>query len=499
MVYRGIKSIGVDVSKREFLRLVDDILKIITLTVTGKLNREELSVKPRSLFHGIVGPFNRPLYRMGIIVDETDKKELSTLMGKTYEKFLERFTEFGETICINDPKCEVCPLKKFCASYRNDIRKSLEPNTPTVVDLFCGAGGMSLGFSREGYKIILANDIDETSINTYSLNHPEVEEDRIIKGDIREVMVHITDMLRRKQPDIVIGGPPCQGFSMANRQRLIDDPRNVLYKDFVEVVKSLKPKFLIMENVKGMKKVAPQVIEDFQRIGYEADYRVLNARDFSVPQNRERIIYIGNRVGTENSELFDKLESEKHSTFLLRHALEFLRPLKASRERNSTEKDSTTSGSKIELNTNIGQSNAYLDIINEFTPQYLVFNHKARYNNDRDIEIFGRMKPGDRSDSDRIADIMPYKSREHIFKDKYYKLKMEEVSKTITAHMKFDCNMYIHPEQARGLTPREAARIQSFPDDFIFTGSFTRTYMQIGNSVPPILAREIARVIKEYV
>jgi len=204
-------------------------------------------------------------------------------------------------------------------------------------------------------------------------------------------------------------------------------------------------------------------------------------------------------VGTENSELFDKLESEKHSTFLLRHALEFLRPLKASRERNSTEKDSTTSGSKIELNTNIGQSNAYLDIINEFTPQYLVFNHKARYNNDRDIEIFGRMKPGDRSDSDRIADIMPYKSREHIFKDKYYKLKMEEVSKTITAHMKFDCNMYIHPEQARGLTPREAARIQSFPDDFIFTGSFTRTYMQIGNSVPPILAREIARVIKEYV
>ena len=108
------------------------------------------------------------------------------------------------------------------------------------------------------------------------------------------------------------------------------------------------------------------------------------------------------------------------------------------------------------------------------------------------------MNQGDKSDDPKIADIMPYKSRSDIFKDKYYKLVENNVCKTITAHMKFDCNMYIHPTQARGLTPREAARVQSFPDDYFFRGAYTKTYMQIGNSVPPLLGRAIAQVIKRY-
>ena len=128
----------------------------------------------------------------------------------------------------------------------------------------------------------------------------------------------------------------------------------------------------------------------------------------------------------------------------------------------------------------------------------VVSNHKARYNNDRDIEIYGRMEPGDRSDDPKIADIMPYARRNGIFKDKYFKLENDKVCKTITAHMKFDCNMYIHPTQARGLTPREAARVQSYPDDYFFRGAYTKTYMQIGNSVPPLLGRAIAQVIKGY-
>ena len=125
-------------------------------------------------------------------------------------------------------------------------------------------------------------------------------------------------------------------------------------------------------------------------------------------------------------------------------------------------------------------------------------NHKARYNNDRDIEIFGRLNQGDKSDDPKIADIMPYANRNHIFKDKYFKLENNKVCKTITAHMKFDCNMYIHPLQARGLTPREAARVQSYPDDYFFRGAYTKTYMQIGNAVPPLLGRAIAKIIKKY-
>ena len=145
------------------------------------------------------------------------------------------------------------------------------------------------------------------------------------------------------------------------------------------------------------------------------------------------------------------------------------------------------------------KANDYINAINQHRTVPFVFNHKARYNNDRDIEIYRRLNPGDKSDDPKIADIMPYTRRNDIFKDKYFKLEPDKVCKTITAHMKFDCNMYIHSTQARGLTPREAARVQSYPDDYFFRGSYTKTYMQIGNSVPPMLGRAIAHVIKKLI
>ena len=149
--------------------------------------------------------------------------------------------------------------------------------------------------------------------------------------------------------------------------------------------------------------------------------------------------------------------------------------------------------------TSTNENNAYINLINQNRDINITCNHKSRYNNDRDIEIYSRLLPGDKSDDPKIADIMPYKNRNHIFKDKYFKLEPDKVCKTITAHMKFDCNMYIHPSQSRGLTPREAARIQSYPDDYYFRGSFTKTYMQVGNSVPPLLGRAIATVLKKYI
>ena len=127
-----------------------------------------------------------------------------------------------------------------------------------------------------------------------------------------------------------------------------------------------------------------------------------------------------------------------------------------------------------------------------------LYNHKNRYNNPRDIEIFGRLPEGGNSLHDSIKDIMPYKSRNDIFKDKYFKLEGNKICKTITSHMKFDCNMYIHPSQARGLSPREAARIQTFPDDYIFTGSQNNWYAQIGNAVPVKLAEVIGNAIMKF-
>ena len=139
-----------------------------------------------------------------------------------------------------------------------------------------------------------------------------------------------------------------------------------------------------------------------------------------------------------------------------------------------------------------------MTFINSKTKINYLSNHTNRYNNVRDIEIFSRLPQGANSLHESIADIMPYSNRNHMFKDKYYKLNEREVSKTITSHMKFDCNMYIHPHQARGLSPREAARVQTFPDDFVFMGSNNTWYAQIGNAVPVKLAEAIGKEIIKH-
>lgn len=398
-----------------------------------------------------------------------------------------------------EQNCAKCPVCKYCNTYIENARKGVSDASLKMIDLFCGAGGLSLGFSQEGFITSLANDIQDCCVDTYAHNHPETPRDHIVLGDIKDVVRNLEKLLDGRSVDIVVGGPPCQGFSMANRQRLIDDPRNYLYKSYVEVVKKVRPKFFVMENVKGMLSVAEQVKEDFRNIGYSIECHVLNAKDYGVPQNRERLIYIGNCIGIDNEEIFSEIFalSESIPEYNLGDALFALRELKASRIKNSTEVDSEESGYKIEKNY-ITDANEYISYINQGRTVAVVSNHKARYNNDRDIEIYGRMAQGDRSDDPKIADIMPYFRRNDIFKDKYFKLENDKVCKTITAHMKFDCNMYIHPTQARGLTPREAARVQSYPDDYFFRGAYTKTYMQIGNSVPPLLGRTIAQVIKRY-
>lgn len=393
--------------------------------------------------------------------------------------------------------CEVCPVKKYCNSFAERAQCAWDADAPKIVDLFCGAGGLSLGFSQEGFLTAWANDIEPCCIDTYRHNHPELPGKYAVQGDIREQLAQLREQLRFDDIDVLLGGPPCQGFSMANRQRIIDDPRNRLYKSYVEALGQLRPRFFVMENVRGMLAVYDQVVEDVLRQGYSVSARVLNARDFGVPQNRERLIFIGNRVGYDNEAIFCRIEEigRGRKRYTLEQALWGLRPLRASRVRNATEMENDEIGRVIDWFG--GERNEYIDTINGGKTVSVTFNHKARYNNDRDIEIFRRLEPGDLSDDPKIADIMPYASRNHIFRDKYFKLEPNKPCKTITAHMKFDCNMYIHPTQARGLTPREAARVQSYPDDYFFRGAYTKTYMQIGNSVPPLLSRAIAQAIKE--
>ena len=406
-----------------------------------------------------------------------------------------------DKICGYDPGCYKCLINKFCSYYKKESKYILSNNDLTLIDLFCGAGGFSLGFIQENFKTIFAIDNQKCCVDTYKLNHPEVPKDFVICNNIEDV--DITDVVSNNNNiDIVIGGPPCQGFSMANRQRMIDDPRNHLYKQFVNNIERLKPNFFVMENVEGILKIKNEIFEDFSRIDekYKVDYIKINAIDYGVPQNRKRVFFIGTKLDIDLKAVIKKIKNQAKisNSAVLSDALFGLRSLEAGKEKNKTFQDSNESGSLIELN-NIEKQNQYLKLINNDKINELVFNHKARYNNKRDVMIFSLLEQGDKSDDPKIAHIMPYTNRSEIFKDKYYKLKADLPCKTITAHMKYDCNMYIHPYEARGLTPREAARVQSFPDDYFFCGAYTKTYMQIGNSVPPLVARAIAKALKETI
>lgn len=384
-------------------------------------------------------------------------------------------------------------FNSWCIEQRNNNSQKFN-----FIDLFCGAGGLSLGFLQEGFDVNFACDIERSCVETYRFNHPNVPSKYIVNDDIKSIENNINDYLRFNNVDLVIGGPPCQGFSNANQQRIINDPRNKLYKSFVNVVDKTTPKFFIMENVKGMLKVVQQVKEDFEKIGYKIAFNVFNAQDFGIPQNRERLIFIGSRLDIKPEDIISKIESLVMDKYVLKDAINDLNSLEASREKNNTNILNEKNGGIVIRKSENKKISTYVEKINNGVYiENLIFNHQARYNNDRDIEIYGRLNQGDKSDDPKIKDIMPYANRSHIFKDKYYKLKNDDKCKTITAHMKFDCNMYIHPTQARGLTPREAARVQSYPDDYVFKGSFTKTYMQVGNSVPPLMGRRIASVIKK--
>lgn len=397
-------------------------------------------------------------------------------------------------------------LDKFDYSKRN-IANSIYKNKKkfTVVDFFCGAGGFSHGFIQEDFKIELANDYDTDCIETYKLNHPQISEEKIIQDDIKKIINNL-DKFLTTPIDVVIGGPPCQGFSTANQQRIINDPRNELYKYFVKAVKKINPKIVIMENVKGMHPYAEQVKKDFEEIFYKLKYDILVSDDFGAAQKRPRLFFIAFRIDILNEKKINienifneiKLSSKNFHKHVLKDALDYIKPLKSPQTKNQTEIDDEITGKKIDINHFKGDENSYLKLINQNRKINFIFNHKARYANKINYQIFSKLKQGEDGTSKNVQKIFPYKHRNHIFKDKYFKLDQNKPSKTITAHLRMDCLSHIHPTQIRTITPREAARIQSFPDDYFFLGSYLKTYMQIGNAVPPIMSKHIAKVIKKY-
>lgn len=501
MIFKSISKVNDKTKKNFFLEKVKIFIRLVEV-FCEKNNIQMENESHINIIH--------ELCDIGVIEFEDELQELKKVLGEHYGIFINAVS----TAIVHKDKMNGL-LDRLYNSKRKEMQKNAtKKKNLGLVDFFCGAGGLSLGFLQQGFNVKLANDIEDVCIETYRYNHPELSSNQLIQGDIKEVVDHIDDYIDQNI-DIVVGGPPCQGFSEANRQRVIDDPRNKLYKYFVNAIEKIAPKFVVMENVKGMLKVANQVVEDYEKLvinkngkklGYKVGYKILNSHDFSVAQSRERLIYIAVRsdVIVEKKitpdRVFEEIEisCKTNKRYILQDALKNIKSLEASRIKNMNEVDSEITGKKIDVNIYEYNDNEYLKLINMDRKIPYIFNHKARYCSDVNFEIYSRLNQGDDATDEKIRDIMPYAHRNHCFKDKYYKLVADRPCRTITAHLRMDCHSHIHPYQIRSLTPREAARVQSFPDDYLFLGAYLKTYMQIGNAVPPMMARGIASVIKKY-
>lgn len=500
MIFKPVKALRSKTEKAFFMEQIQVYRRLVE--VFCEKNGLVLRAEPQE-------GYGAELQDIGVIERQEEIEELKRFLGAEYGGF----EEAVNFVMANRQLTGELVEKLYNSKRREKQRRAAEESSLTLVDFFCGAGGLSLGFLQEGFHVKLANDIEDVCIQTYRYNHPELPSEKLIQGDIKEILDNIGSYIDG-EIDVVVGGPPCQGFSEANRQRVIDEPRNKLYKYFVGAVERIAPRIVVMENVKGMLKVADQVVEDYERLkihrdgrvySYKVDYQMLNAQDFGVAQSRERLIYIGVRddvvkeKGITPSDLFARIRSECQGAgrHILMDALRDIKPLEAPRTKNQNEIDSEVSGKKIDVNRYENSENEYLALINQGRRIPFVFNHKARYCSDVNYEIYRRLEQGDDATDEKVKDIMPYAHRNHCFKDKYYKLYADRPCRTITAHLKMDCHSHIHPYQVRALTPREAARVQSFPDDYLFWGAYLKTYMQIGNAVPVMMARGIARVVRE--
>ena len=446
--------------------------------------------------------------------------------GLRYQMHVNLITH-GQKVCTaTKPSCGDCALNRFCATYREArVRHAVRSNKPTVVDLFCGAGGLSEGFHQAGFRTVLAVDQNPVAIRTYRLNHPEVPEDRVLCEDLRDFNKdarRLRDVLGDQEVDVLIGGPPCQGFSRAGwrsrgsgkRFEPGEDDRNHLYAELINLLRLVRPKVVLMENVPGIGEVRfpdgssfQEVTEQAMReLGYTPTTWMLNAAHHGVPQMRFRRVIIGTRLDTKPvNEPVPKYWSPSNQFRLAMLSqtslLEKLEPpitlMEAIGDLPVLDVDDGQWTRQHSTQTKTSRSR-YLEHFNPRHPQGLLFSHVSRFQNEKDLERFTNLEPGE-TYMDLIRkrpDLENY--RTDAFDDKYFRLEPDKPSRTIVAHLRKDGNGFIHPTQLRSLSVREAARLQSFRDDYIFTGSRGDQFVQIGNAVPPLMALSMGETVRQH-
>lgn len=344
---------------------------------------------------------------------------------------------------------------------------------PSVIDLFAGVGGLSLGFEKQGFEVLIANEYDKSIAAAYTENHKNT---RMIVGDITSLDLKETFGSYTGKIDVVIGGPPCQGFSQKGQRKTIHDERNFLFKYYVAVVELVKPKYFVMENVPNLLTAEggyffKEIEELFNKMGYSLEHGVLNASNYGVPQNRRRAVIIGKLNGAA-----PKLPEPQSEKVTIWDAISDLAYLQSGEGINEQEYKNAPESDYEKLLR--GDST-------------ILYNHVATKHSPLALERLAMIPPN------AGREVLP---KEHLTKSIYSgtwtRMRKDEISVTITT--RFDTpssGKFTHPFLDRAITVREAARIQSFPDDFRFVGNKGSQMKQVGNAVPPLLAAAIAKVI----
>ena len=340
-----------------------------------------------------------------------------------------------------------------------------------VLDLFCGCGGLSYGFESAGYNVVLGIDNDKKALETFELNHKGAKS---ICGDIAAIhKVDIDKVTNNKKIDVIIGGPPCQGMSLSGPRRF-DDPRNKLYLSYIRLVGEIRPTAFVIENVPGLVslfdgQIKDSIIERLTNLGYKVSYQIICAADYGVPQTRKRVVFVGLLDGTFE---FPKKHDERVTSEMALSDLPALIDTLGSETQDYATDCSCEYQKLMRKNSSV------------------VKNHIAAIHSEKIKKIISMVPDGG-----NYKDLPePYRNSRN-FHVAWTRFNSKKPAPTIdTGH-----RHHFHYKYDRVPTVRECARIQSFPDDFIFLGNKTQQFRQVGNAVPPLMARAIAEQLLKFI
>ena len=352
-----------------------------------------------------------------------------------------------------------------------------------ALDLFAGAGGFSQGMENAGVNVIAAVEFNEQIAKTYMHNHPDT---KMFVDDIRNLDESEIDKVFKEigvECDLIFGGPPCQGFSMAGKRirsnaSFLEDERNYLFKEYIRMVAYLKPKVFVIENVPGILnynggKVKEEIYDTFTKLGYSLSSRIMCATNYGVPQMRNRAVFIGNRLGIDPEIMFPAPTHSENTYVTIRQAISDLPEIEA--------------GTGTEV-TYYGNN----DILSEYqklmrSESGFTYNHVSSHHKEETLELLSMIKEGQ-----TMKDLPEEYHTKSVHSGAYGRMIYDKPAYTLTTRLNTpSVGRITHPIQNRTITPREAARIQSFPDNYKFIGDITSIGMQIGNAVPPLLAKAI--------